>query len=77
MVGVRRSQYVKEPVHWKAPAHLLHLYLQCLYLIMNIKDTLLCTLEHILSVHFKLGYLREGGEGEGQRFRIVNMVHYY
>ena len=44
---------------------------------MNIKDTLLCTLEHILSVHFKLGYLREGGEREGQRFRIVNMVHYY
>ena len=43
----------------QTPAHLLHLYLQCLYLIVNIQNTLLCSLEHILGVHLKLCYLRE------------------
>ena len=38
---------------------------------MNIQDTLLCTLEHILSVHLKLGYLRE----EGGDIEVQNRGH--
>ena len=57
IVGVRRSQMLS--LSRQTPAHLLHLYLQCLYLIVNIQDTLLCSLEDILGVHLKLCYLRE------------------